>query len=174
MTTDHELVQQFIEQGAWVPWSGPEFDEDVHPSPPDETDVLFFIQTSLGNRIEISRTSRRCGTYGPSLATHWKPLPEQPPCEKCPECDGSGVVQRRVAYSEVVDERCEDCKGKGRKPAITAAEAALAAAKRLQEREKRVREWAEAQAPCQDWGGENGREILAILNAETERQKEIR
>lgn len=52
---------------------------------------------------------------------------EKEPCKNpfceygCPSCDGVGVIERRVAYSEKVDDPCEDCNGTGKSPALALA-----------------------------------------------------
>jgi hypothetical protein len=66
--------------------------------------------------------------------------------EDCPECFGNGFVEfvNDGAYGK---DPCPDCKGSGKSPAITQAEEALAAVRRVRAGVEKVRQLFSADSP---------------------------
>ncbi len=89
------------------------------PPPSNELfDACFCIQREAIQATGQNHTCRECGGEGMTSGCcrcefcdgkgfRWYPA------RQCENCGGSGVYQRRVAYSEVVDEQCEYCEGWG-------------------------------------------------------------
>jgi len=65
------------ERRQWRPWPDGTND-DTAEHPPDETPVDIYCGNWAGKDRLIGKISRRCGTYGPSGASHWRLLPAPP------------------------------------------------------------------------------------------------
>lgn len=56
---------------GWNEWPN-EHNEAEYP--PDETPVLIYCGNWASKDCVVGQISKRCGTYGPSGATHWKSI----------------------------------------------------------------------------------------------------
>ena len=73
--SDLRAAAQAVRAMEWRPWPGMDDEADY---PPDETDVLIYCGNWASRDMVIGRISRRSGVYGPSGASHWRPLPVPP------------------------------------------------------------------------------------------------
>lgn len=64
-----------IEAGEWREWPSVGGSGEY---PPDETQVLVYCGNWESKDFLLGCINRRCGTYGPSGASHWRFLPAPP------------------------------------------------------------------------------------------------
>jgi len=75
---DLRAAAEAVRASQWRPW--PSMDDESE-YPPDETDVIIYCGNWVLREIVIGRVSRRRGVYGPSGASHWRPIPAPPEVE---------------------------------------------------------------------------------------------
>lgn len=60
----------------WRDW--PKDNDEGGEYPPNEETVLIYCGNWESKPMQLGGIIRRCGTYGPSGASHWLPLPAPP------------------------------------------------------------------------------------------------
>lgn len=60
----------------WREW--PKDNDEGGEYPPNEETVVIYCGNWESKPIQLGGIIHRCGTYGPSGASHWLPLPEPP------------------------------------------------------------------------------------------------
>lgn len=72
-----DAVVQAHEARRWNEWPDGT-NNDTAEYPPDETLVDIYCGNWASKDRVIDKISKRCGTYGPSGASHWRALPPPP------------------------------------------------------------------------------------------------
>ena len=65
-----------LRREQWRDW--PKDNDEGGEYPPDSETVLIFCGNWANKPMQLGGINKRCGTYGPSGASHWMPLPAPP------------------------------------------------------------------------------------------------